>query len=140
VAVDLVSGDRVHRAAGTLFGHSMPRLVQLEGHRLEAYLDGVLLVFTHQDVPGIIGRVGNAFGGMGVNIAQMTVGRSAPGGDAIGVLNLDQEPSPEAVAAVLACPGVRSARVVKLPPAGQLPFWLAASTAAGRRSPVPAGK
>jgi D-3-phosphoglycerate dehydrogenase len=135
VAVDLVSGDRVHRAAGTLFGHSMPRLVQLEGHRLEAYLDGVLLVFTHQDVPGIIGRVGNAFGGLGVNIGQMTVGRSAPGGDAIGVLNLDQEPSPEAVAAVLACPGVRSARVVKLPPAGQLPFWLAASSAAGRRSP-----
>jgi D-3-phosphoglycerate dehydrogenase / 2-oxoglutarate reductase len=135
VAVDLVSGDHVHRAAGTLFGHSMPRLVQLEGHRLEAYLDGVLLVFTHQDVPGIIGRVGNAFGGMGVNIAQMTVGRSAPGGDAIGVLNLDQEPSPEAVAAVLACPGVRSARVVKLPPAGQLPFWLAASAAAVRRAP-----
>ena len=135
VAVDLVSGDHVHRAAGTLFGHSMPRLVQLEGHRLEAYLDGVLLVFTHQDVPGIIGRVGNAFGGLGVNIAQMTVGRSAPGGDAIGVLNLDQEPSAEAVAAVLACPGVKSARVVKLPPAGQLPFWLAASAAAVRRAP-----
>ena len=134
VAVDLVAGDRVHRAAGTLFGHSMPRLVQLEGYRLEAYLDGVLLVFTHQDIPGIIGRVGSAFGGLGVNIAQMTVGRSTPGGDAIGVLNLDQEPSPEAVAAVLACHGVRSVRVVKLPPAGQLPFWLAASSAAIRRS------
>lgn len=133
VAVDLVSGDRVHRAAGTLFGHAMPRLVQLEGHRLEAYLDGVLLVFTHQDVPGIIGRVGTAFGQLGVNIAQMTVGRSAPGGDAIGVLNLDQEPSAEALAAVLSCPGIRSARVVKLPPAGQLPCWLAASAAAARR-------
>jgi D-3-phosphoglycerate dehydrogenase len=133
VAVDLVSGDRVHRAAGTLFGHAMPRLVQLEGHRLEAYLDGVLLVFTHQDVPGIIGRVGTAFGQLGVNIAQMTVGRSAPGGDAIGVLNLDQEPSAEALAAVMACPGIRSARVVKLPPAGQLPCWLAASAAAARR-------
>ena len=85
VAVDLVAGDRVHRAAGTLFGHSMPRLVQLEGHRLEAYLDGTLLVFTHQ---------------------------------------------------VLACPGVRSARVVKLPAAGQLPFWLAASAAASRSARV----
>jgi len=135
VAVDLVSGDKVHRAAGTLFGHAMPRLVQLEGHRLEAYLDGVLLVFTHQDVPGIIGRVGTAFGQLGVNIAQMTVGRSAPGGDAIGVLNLDQEPSSDAVAAVLACPGIRSARVVKLPPAGQLPCWLAASAASTRRPP-----
>ena len=105
----------------------MPRLVQLEGHRLEAYLDGTLLVFTHRDVPGIIGRVGSAFGGAGVNIAQMTVGRTAPGGDAIGVLNLDQKPSDEAVAAVASAPGVRSARVVTLPPAGKLPCWLAAS-------------
>jgi len=132
VAVDLVGDDQVHRAAGTLFGHSMPRIVQLEGQRLEAYLDGILLVFTHQDVPGIIGRVGNAFGQSGINIAQMTVGRSTPGGDAIGVLNLDQEPSPEAVATVAACPGVKSVRVVKLPPAGQLPSWLAASSASSR--------
>jgi D-3-phosphoglycerate dehydrogenase len=124
VAVDLVSGNRVHRAAGTLFGHSMPRLVQLEGHRLEAYLDGILLVFTHQDVPGIIGRVGTIFGGLSVNIAQMTVGRAAPGGDAIGVLNLDSAPSAEALAAVAECPGIKSARVVTLPPAGRLPGWL----------------
>jgi D-3-phosphoglycerate dehydrogenase len=132
VAVDLVAGDQVHRAAGTLFGHSMPRIVQLEGYRLEAYLDGVLLVFTHQDVPGIIGRVGTAFGQLGVNIAQMTVGRSTPGGDAIGVLNLDQEPAADAVAAVLACPGVRSAKVISLPPAGRLPPWLAAAAASSR--------
>lgn len=137
VAVDLVTGDQVHRAAGTLFGHSMPRIVQLEGYRLEAYLDGVLLVFTHHDVPGIIGRVGTAFGELGVNIAQMTVGRSTPGGDAIGVLNLDHEPAADAVAAVIACPGVRSAKVISLPPAGRLPPWLAAAAASsrtGRRS------
>ena len=142
VAVDLVAGNRVHRAAGTLFGHSMPRLVQLEGHRLEAYLDGVLLVFTHQDVPGIIGRVGTAFGALGVNIAQMTVGRSTPGGDAIGVVNLDQEPSAAAVAEVMACPGIRSSSVVKLPPAGQLPYWLASAGAASRASQTvqPTGK
>ena len=132
VAVDLVAGDCVHRAAGTLFGRSMPRLVQLEGHRLEAYLDGTLLVFTHQDVPGIIGRVGTAFGGSGVNIAQMTVGRSAPGGDAIGVLNLDQPPSPAALAQVEACEGIRSARVCQLPAAGQVPYWLATPPAAPR--------
>jgi len=128
VAVDVVGSERVHRAAGTLFGHSMPRLVQLEGHRLDAYLDGILLVFTHRDVPGIIGQIGTAFGEIGVNIAQMTVGRSTPGGDAIGVLNLDQEPGPAAITQVLAsCPGVRSAQVVKLPPAGQLPKWLSSA-------------
>jgi D-3-phosphoglycerate dehydrogenase len=135
VAVDLVSGDCVHRAAGTLFGRSMPRLVQLEGHRLEAYLDGILLVFTHQDVPGIIGAVGTVFGELGINIAQMTVGRATPGGDAIGVLSLDAIPSAEAVAALLACPGIRSARVVDLPAAGALPWWLASPSRGAMRQP-----
>jgi D-3-phosphoglycerate dehydrogenase len=128
VAVDLVVGDHVHRAAGTLFGRSMPRLVQLEGHRLEAYLDGTLLIFMHEDVPGIIGNVGTAFGGTGVNIAQMTVGRSAPGGDAIGVLSLDQEPSEDSLSKVRTCEGIHSAKVCKLPMAGQLPYWLAAGS------------
>ncbi len=66
----------------------MVRLVQLDDYRLEAYLDGVLMVFTHRDVPGIIGRVGTIFGQHQVNIAQMSVGRASdkPGGDAIGVL------------------------------------------------------
>ncbi|HBU37029.1 MAG TPA: phosphoglycerate dehydrogenase [Planctomycetaceae bacterium] len=128
VAVDLVVGDHVHRAAGTLFGRSMPRLVQLEGHRLEAYLDGTLLIFMHEDVPGIIGNVGTAFGGTGVNIAQMTVGRSTPGGDAIGVLSLDQEPSDDCLSKVRTCEGIHSAKVCKLPMAGQLPYWLAAGS------------
>ena len=133
VAVDLVVGDHVHRAAGTLFGRSMPRLVQLEGHRLEAYLDGTLLIFMHEDVPGIIGNVGTAFGGTGVNIAQMTVGRSAPGGDAIGVLSLDQEPSEESLSKVRTCDGIHSAKVCKLPAAGHLPYWLAAGSSGSDR-------
>jgi D-3-phosphoglycerate dehydrogenase len=65
----------------------------------------------------------------------MTVGRATPGGEAIGVLSLDQTPSDAAVAAVRSCPGIRSAQVVKLPPAGQLPPWLAASARAARRGP-----
>jgi D-3-phosphoglycerate dehydrogenase len=135
VAVELGTANGVHRAAGTLFGHAMPRLVQLQGHRLEAYLDGTLLVFTHQDVPGIIGRVGTIFGELGINIAQMTVGRATPGGDAIGVLSLDSIPSAEAVAALLACPGIRSARVVDLPAAGALPWWLASPSRGAMRQP-----
>jgi len=57
------------RATGTLFGQQMPRLVSLDNYRLEAYLDGYLLVFRHLDVPGIIGAVGTIFGKQGVNIA-----------------------------------------------------------------------
>jgi D-3-phosphoglycerate dehydrogenase len=112
------------RAAGTLFGNHMPRLVQIDEYKLEAYLDGVLLVFTHMDVPGIIGHVGTTFGKHRVNIAQMAVGRGAAGGPATGVLNLDGEPPAEALNAVRSTPDVKTATVVKLPPAGELPGWL----------------
>lgn len=111
-------------AAGTLFGDQYVRLVQLGPFRMEGYLDGTMLFFPHRDVPGLIGFVGTIFGSHGVNIAQMTVGRQAPGGEAIGILNLDSPPPEEAIAAMKANPKISSATVVKLPPAGELPSWL----------------
>ena len=124
ITAEVNTDKESYRAAGTLFGHNMPRLVQLNDHKLEAYMDGVLLIFTHQDVPGIIGRVGTIFGTHKVNIAQMAVGRAAPGGAATGVLNLDAEPPDAALKEVLASPDINTARVIRLPPAGQLPTWL----------------
>ncbi|MEM1304121.1 MAG: ACT domain-containing protein, partial [Planctomycetota bacterium] len=124
MAVELTAGGKTRRVSGTLFGHDMPRLVEVDGFRLEAYLDGCLLLFTHKDVPGIIGGVGSALGESGVNIAQMAVGRAEQGGDALGVLNLDGEPSAAALEAVRALDSISSANVVHLPAAGVLPSWL----------------
>jgi D-3-phosphoglycerate dehydrogenase len=124
MSVELTGGGDTRRATGTVFGQSMPRLVSLDGYRLEAYLDGWLLVFKHHDVPGMIGAVGTVFGMHQVNIAQMAVGRDRPGGEAIGILNLDAEPSPEAMAAVRKLPGISSALVIHLPKSGDLPPWL----------------
>jgi len=111
-------------AAGTLFGDQYVRLVQLGPYRIEGYLDGVLLVFTHHDVPGLIGFVGTIFGKHNVNIAQMIVGRQNPGGEAVGILNLDGPPPEAALAEVKAHPKISSVMVVKLPPEGELPPWL----------------
>ena len=48
----------------------MGNLIRLGNDRLEAYLDGTLLIFDHDDVPGVIGSVGTIFGQHGVNIGQ----------------------------------------------------------------------
>jgi D-3-phosphoglycerate dehydrogenase len=121
-----VDADRgSHKAAGTVFGLDMLRLVQLDDFRLDAYLDGVLMIFTHRDVPGIIGTVGTIFGAHKINIAQMAVGRETKGGEAIGVLNLDQSPSPAALDEVRNHPDINSANVIKLPAANERPAWLA---------------
>jgi D-3-phosphoglycerate dehydrogenase len=125
ITAEVETDTRTHKAAGTVFGVDMLRLVQLEDFRLDAYLDGVLMVFTHQDVPGIIGSVGTIFGAHKINIAQMAVGRETKGGEAVGVLNLDQAPPKKALDEVLALPAIKSAYVIKLPPAGERPAWLA---------------
>jgi len=124
IVTESVTGEQTHTAAGTLFGNSLVRLVRLGPYRLEAYLDGTLLIFTHRDVPGIIGTVGTIFGRHGVNIAQMAVGREHPGGSAIGVLNLDGPPPQSAIDEALATSDVHSATVVQLPPAGERPAWM----------------
>ena len=123
VRADVVTDKKTYTAAGTLFGNQFLRVVQLGPFHLDAYLDGNLLIFTHRDVPGLIGFIGTIFGKHQVNIAQMTVGRQQPGGEAIAVLNLDSQPPEEALREVRAHPQISSLSVVKLPPAGEMPAW-----------------
>ncbi|MGB6042944.1 MAG: phosphoglycerate dehydrogenase [Pirellulales bacterium] len=124
IRAELQTADGHSQATGTLFGHNMPRLVQIGENQLEAFLDGKLVVFFHRDIPGIIGAVGSIFGKHDINIAQMAVGRAARGAEAIGVLNLDDLPGDEAMAEVRAHPAINDAVVIELPKAGQRPAWL----------------
>lgn len=122
----IVHTDRKeYRAAGTLFGKSQLRLTHLGPHRLDAHLDGMLLLFSHRDVPGLIGFIGTLFGQHNVNIAQMTVGRQSAGGEAIAVLNLDSVPPQQALDEVAAHAQIGSVSLVKLPEEGILPPWFA---------------
>ncbi|GBD35336.1 D-3-phosphoglycerate dehydrogenase [bacterium HR36] len=111
-------------AAGTLFGKQYLRVVQLGQFHLDAYLDGILMIFTHRDAPGLIGFIGTVLGQHQVNIAQMNVGRVQPGGEAVAILNLDTMPPEEALAEVQHHPLISSIHVVKLPPPGEMPSWL----------------
>jgi len=126
IMAEIVCKDRVSKASGTLFGNNMPRLVQKGDCKLESCLEGVLMIFVHQDVPGVIGKVGSIFGKHRVNIAQMSVGRSMvkPGGEAVGVLSLDSRPPAEAMADVLALEEVKKTSVVTLPTRDKMPAWM----------------
>ncbi|MGD0655920.1 MAG: phosphoglycerate dehydrogenase [Thermoguttaceae bacterium] len=126
ITAQVESEKKTSIASGTLFGKNMPRLVKKGNCRLESYLDGVLMILMHRDMPGVIGKVGSIFGVHRINIAQMSVGRSSdkPGGEAVGILSLDSPPPAEALAEVLALQEVANAWVVKLPPADEVPTWL----------------
>ncbi len=125
VSATLVTDQGEFTAAGTIFGKQFLRLVRLDQFQLDAYLDGLLLLYRHIDKPGVIGSVGTACGTHKVNIAHMAVGRlkNEPGGDAIAVLNLDNEPSAAALADISKNDAVQEVQVVKLPPAGAPLPW-----------------
>ena len=122
-----VSGEGKDLAiGGTLFGSDMPRLFRLNEHRLEAYMDGNMLIFEHQDRPGVIGSLGSALGQHNINIAQMSVGRTLqePDGKAIGVLNLDSNVPAAAIEEILKFDGIDAVNPINLPPRKGGPSWL----------------
>jgi len=126
IQAEVSTERKTYVAAGTLFGRQFLRLVQLGSYRLDAQIDGSMVVFTHNDRPGLIGFIGKTLGDRGVNIAQMNVGRERPGGEAIGVVNLDGVPDEAALDALREHPDILSLSLIQLPPAGTLPGWLGA--------------
>ena len=124
MTVRATANGQISSVGGALFGTSMPRLIRLDDYRLEAYMDGHLMIFTHDDQPGVIGGIGNVMAEHQVNIAQMFVGRKQRGGEAIGVLQLDDAPTPAVIEAASKLPGIHHVWPLEMPTADELPPWL----------------
>jgi D-3-phosphoglycerate dehydrogenase len=88
-------GDETHTIAGVLFNGVQPRIVQIDGFVIDAVPEGLMLVVSSHDVPGVIGHIGSLLGTHHVNIAEYRLGRTSPGDRALSVVNLDS-PVPEA--------------------------------------------
>jgi D-3-phosphoglycerate dehydrogenase len=78
-----------HRIGATVLAGG-PRIVQIDGYELDAIPQGAWIVTRHQDVPGMVGRVGTILGNAGVNISTMQVARDVENGPALMVLAIDR--------------------------------------------------
>jgi D-3-phosphoglycerate dehydrogenase / 2-oxoglutarate reductase len=111
VSVQTEEGEK--SVAGTLFGNTSPRIVELFGIKIEADLAGDMLYIVNDDAPGFIGRLGSTLGEAGVNIGTFHLGRRAAGGEAVLLLSVDS-PVPEPVSWQLCnLPGVRRVKTLK---------------------------
>ena len=61
---------------------------------------------SYEDKPGAIGSIARTIGDAGVNIATFHLGRTARGGAAIALIEVDQPVSDPLVAALRALPGI----------------------------------
>jgi D-3-phosphoglycerate dehydrogenase len=75
--------------AGTVFSNGVPRLIQVKGIDMESHFAPHMLYVTNEDKPGFIGKLGTLLGDAKVNIASFNLGRTAAGGDAIALVEVD---------------------------------------------------
>ncbi|MFB6310447.1 MAG: phosphoglycerate dehydrogenase [Salinirussus sp.] len=93
VTVRVSNDDHEVSVCGTQFAGGEPRIVRIDGFRVEAIPHGHMLVARNRDEPGVIGFVGTVLGDADINIAGMFNGREVIGGEALSVYNLDEPPS-----------------------------------------------
>jgi D-3-phosphoglycerate dehydrogenase / 2-oxoglutarate reductase len=76
VRVTIRCGEQSVRVVGTLIGRrNRPHLLEAWDQRFDVQLEDHITLFRYRDVPGMLGRVGTAFGLHGLNIVSAAVGR-----------------------------------------------------------------
>ena len=113
IRVEVTAKGRTRDVAGTLFADHRPRVVQIKGIKVEAELGPHMLYVTNADKPGFIGRLGTVLGDAAINIATFHLGRSAPGADAIALVEVDSQVSDTVVAKIRALPGVLQVKALR---------------------------
>jgi D-3-phosphoglycerate dehydrogenase len=91
IKVTVVTDKRERSIAGTVFSDGKPRFIQIKGIQIDAEVGAHMLYTTNEDVPGIIGTLGQTMGENGVNIANFTLGRAEAKGEAIALLYVDDQ-------------------------------------------------
>jgi D-3-phosphoglycerate dehydrogenase / 2-oxoglutarate reductase len=108
-------GDRMVHVAGTLAGKSeQPRIVGIDDHSVDVPPSRNMLVVRNDDRPGMIGVVGTTLGRVGVNIADMTLGRGPTGEHALMVLATDSPVPAEVVEDLRSQAGILDAKAIEL--------------------------
>ena len=92
--------------SGSFFGGD-PRIVKINGRRVEAKPEGTLLLVENDDRPGMIGAYGTILGKNKVNIANMSLSRNVEGGTAFTLLSLDSTPNADVTKELEQVPGVK---------------------------------
>jgi D-3-phosphoglycerate dehydrogenase len=84
-------GRTVVTVCGTVTEEGRQRVVKLDGYPIEFVPEGVVLLFSNHDRPGVIGKVGTLLGEAGSNIANFALGRKNGSGLAVAALQIDND-------------------------------------------------
>ncbi len=114
IALRIRTKDKETYLAGTLFSRRDPRIVLIDGFKVEIVPEGELLLIYNNDKPGVIGNLGTLLGNNHINIARMHFGRESAGGMAISVISIDATATPEIIEQIRKLPNILSVTRISL--------------------------
>ena len=101
--------------SGTLMGiKQTQKIVAIDKLDLDLKPTNNLLFLRYTDIPGVVGIVGNALGKLKINIADMQVGRTQEGGQALMALTVDSVIPKEVIEVIAKETGASFVRFVNL--------------------------
>lgn len=114
ISVYVRTSEDENLVAGTIFGKKDPRLVRINDFRLEAAMEGHLVLIYNIDTPGTIGAIGTCLGRHNINISMMDVGQVLERGQNIIFLRTDTAVQQHVVDELLAMENVNVVQVLEL--------------------------
>ncbi len=113
ITIDVQSGSKHRHIVGSVFADGMPRVLEIDGYRMDMIPEGTMLLIKNEDRPGMVGSVGKQLGDANINIADMSLSRRQD--SALMVLHVDGEPTDAQLAKLREVPGFLKVAVVSLP-------------------------
>ncbi len=110
ITVTVVTEKQKRWVSGTVFADGRPRIVNIKGIRMDAEFAPSMIYITNFDKPGFIGKFSSTLGEADINIATFHVGREAPGGNAVALIEIDGELPETVLDQVRALPQVQQAK------------------------------
>jgi D-3-phosphoglycerate dehydrogenase len=90
-------------------------VIDVKGIPLESKLGEHMLYITNDDKPGVIGDIGTSTAERGINIANMHLGRDTRNGNAIVLLEIDEELGNDDLAHLRSLPNINDVQYLYFP-------------------------
>jgi D-3-phosphoglycerate dehydrogenase len=113
ITLTVVTERQTRSVSGTIYADAKPRILNIKGIRMDAEFGSSMIYITNEDKPGFIGGFASILGEAGINIATFHLGRDAPGGDAIALVEVDGQVPAEVLQKVQRLPHVRQAKPLR---------------------------
>ena len=114
ITIKLEEGAEYRTLSASVFGDDDYRIVEIDGFGIELRLEGDILMYKNVDRPGMLAAVSSTLADHNINIANLSLGRTQKGSNAITAVSIDKKVTDEELKPILELDGVEALRYISL--------------------------